>query len=62
MVGRAECPPHSFYLGKRPKDIASRETLPLPIMPANGQIILGHLAIAEKKGEPTDLQVNPFST
>jgi hypothetical protein len=33
MVGRAKCPPHSFYSGKRPKDIASRETLPLPIMP-----------------------------
>jgi hypothetical protein len=61
MMGRAKCPPHSFYSGKRPKDIASRETLPLPIMPANGQIILGHLAIAEK-GEPTHLQVNPFST
>ncbi len=51
MVGRAKCPPHSFYSGKRPKDIASRETLSLPIMPPMDTSFLGHLAIAEKSNE-----------
>jgi hypothetical protein len=50
MAGRVKCPPHSFYSGKRPKDIASCETLSLPVA-AGGQIIPGHLAIAEKSNE-----------